>query len=444
MNLRVVGRRGCRGMRRPGSAGVLCLLVLLCARLHGASAGRQPIPPLFPVRIEHDFGDPEKTFREVMDLVKAQYYTDDVDDRTLWWAALKGILYHLSPEENRALATIWLPDQFEAVNDSLHGLRESIGVKCSFHPADGALTVTDVIPGGPSESLLAPLDRIVRIDGKALKGMPVAEVSALLQGEPGTAVTLKVVRDVAVFDIDIPREKFHLQTVEGEMFPRDIAYLSVHSFAAGVTEAAREKLSDFRRDGAGRLILDLRGNGGGVLQEGLRFTELFVAKGRPLMRVVTHGEKVSCYVSANEAPLRFDLAVLVDARTASAGEIVAAALRDEMAATLVGTPTYGKATMERIFTLDSQCRVKFTTGAIYSPAGRSWQKKGLTPHIQVDMDPQKLDRVRDLAFDIRLLNDPQLRAAHLFLTGPRKRPEVNEPEVSLPDRNDATEPVPDE
>lgn len=376
---------------------------------------RKSIPPLYPVQIEHEFPEPEATFREVAALVREQYYTDALDEKSIWWAATKGLLRHLSPEERPELAAIWLPEQYETVSDSLQGLRESIGIKSTFNPADGSLTVTEVTPGGPSEGVLEALDRILRIDGKPLRGLGVPAVSALLEGEPDTPVALTVVRDVTVLDLSVRREKFRLQNVLAEMYPSDIGYLAIRSFSQGVSGRCREELERFQKDGVGRLMLDLRGNGGGVLQEGLKTAELFLPKGRSIMRVVSHGGKISNYVSAGEAPFALQLAVLVDGQTASAAEILAAALHDDCGATLVGSPTYGKASMERIFTLKNGCRVKFTTGAIYSPKGRSWHKKGLVPQIQSDLDAKHLERTRDLSFDVRLLNDPPLRAAHYVL-----------------------------
>jgi carboxyl-terminal processing protease len=391
---------------------------LLAASDEPAAPARPRIPPLYAVQVEHAFGDPEGSFRELVALVRENYYTDAIDEKSIWWAATRGLLRHLSPKEHPDLATIWLPEQYETVSDSLQGLRESIGIKSSFNPADGSLTVTEVTSGGPSQGILQPLDRILRIHDRPLQGLSVAQISALLEGEPDTPVALKVVRDIHVLDLTVTREKFPLQNVLAEMYPGDIAYLAVRSFSQGVADRCREELARFQADKVTRLMLDLRGNGGGVLQEGLKVAELFVPKGRCLMRVAAHGGKVSNYVSAAEAPFVFQSALLVDGQTGSAAEIVAAALRDECGATLVGSPTYGKASMERIFTLTNGCRVKFTTGAIYSPKGRSWHQKGLVPDIQADLDPKQLERTRDLAFDVRLLNDPPLRSAHYWLARP--------------------------
>jgi len=417
---------------------VLVTVALAADPEEGTPAGRPQIRPLYPVQVEHEFGDPEGSFRELVALVRENYYTDTVDEKSIWWAATKGLLRHLSPEEHPDLAAIWLPEQYETVSDTLQGLRESVGIKSSFSPADGSLTVTEVTPGGPSQGILQPLDRILRINDKSLQGLSVAQVSALLEGEPDTPVALKVVRDISVLDLTVKREKFHLQNVLAERYPQDIGYLAVRSFSQGVSDRCREELARFQSANVSRLIVDVRGNGGGIMQEGLKVAELFIPKGRCLMRVVSHGGKVSNYISSAEAPFTFQLAVLVDGQTASAAEILAAALRDESGATLVGSPTYGKASMERIFTLKNGCRTKFTTGAIYSPKGRSWHKKGLVPDIQADLDPKQLERTRSLGFDVRLLNDPPLRSAHYWLARPTQTsgaptpPPTPETEPGLP------------
>lgn len=428
-----------RFSRQNGARWVLTLWLCLAAGAAETPAPARPgLPPLYPVQIEHEFADPEATFREVAALVREQYYTEALDEKSLWWAATKGLLRQISPEEHPDLATIWLPEQYESVSDVLQGLRESIGIKSSFNPVDGSLTVTEVTPGGPSEGVLQPLDRILRVQEKELKGLSVAAVAALLEGEPDTPVNLKVVRDVTVLDLTVKREKFHLQNVLTATYPGQVGYLAIRSFSQGVADRTREELQRFQAEQVTRLMLDLRGNGGGVLQEGLKVAELFVPKGRLMMRVVAHGNKISNYVSSNATPVSFQLAVLVDGQTASAGEIVAAALHDECAATLVGSPTYGKASMERIFTLKNGCRVKFSTGALYSPKGRSWHKKGLMPQIQADLDPKQLERTRNLAVEVRLLNDPPLRAAHYVLSA---KPAPAAP-VALPAGPDAGHDVP--
>ena len=373
------------------------------------------IKPLFPVQIEHEFPNPEASCREVMELITEHYYTDEVDDKTLWWGAVEGMLRALSPEENKSLAKIWQPKDYEKIDQSLRGIQESIGIKSSFNPADGSLTVTEVVPGGPSETLLKPYDRIVRIDTTPLKGLSVQEVQDLLKGEVGTRVSLKVVRDVAIFDLLVTRSKVKLHNVRTQAFPGDVEYIALKKFSKGVSEEIREAIQECVKEGVTRVLLDLRGNTGGVLNEALACSKLFVAKGKPVMILVSHGSKMTKYVSDNTEPFDVRLAVLIDKHSASASEIVAAALRDEAGALLVGTRTFGKATMEKTFALKNKYRVRFTNAAIYSPKGKTWQKNGLLPDIPVDQDVTVAAKLRKLPAKVRLLKDVQLRAAYRVL-----------------------------
>ncbi|OGV73377.1 MAG: hypothetical protein A3K19_24480 [Lentisphaerae bacterium RIFOXYB12_FULL_65_16] len=397
--------------------GLMCLALTLFAGVsRAAPAANKEIKPLFDVKIDHELPNPRETFDEVLKLVQQNYYTDQVDDKSLWWGAIQGLLRQLSPEENKGLAAIWLPEEYDRVNQSLHGVSESIGVKSSYTPADGSLTVTEVIPGGPSETLLQPYDRIVRIDGQTLKNLPVAEIDGMLKGEAGSKVGLKVVRDVAVFDLVVTRAKVQMPNVEVQELPDGIRLVAISQFNEGTSTELKDIFDAAVKAGCKGVILDLRGNSGGVFSEGLKCSELFIPKGQSLMRIVTHGSQVNNYVSTNEAPFTLPLAIMVNGSSASASEILAAALRDELAAPLVGEKTFGKATMEKIYPLQNKYRVKFTYAALYSPKGKSWQKLGLVPDVVVDEDDAIPGKTRKLAPDQRLSLDKQLRAAYELLT----------------------------
>jgi len=402
---------------RPLRAGACAVLLAAVAvtRVHG-----KEIKPLFDVRIDHEFANPQETFEEILALIQKDYYTDQIDEKSLWWGAVEGVLRRLSPEENKSLAAIWAPQQFERINESLTGVQESIGIRSSFNPGDGSLTVSEVLPGGPSVSLLQPFDRIVRVDGSPLKGVPVKEIDNMLKGEVGTRVSLKVVRDVLVFDLLVTRAKVKVQNVEMHEFPNDVAYASIRRFADGVSVELKEKLSSLDAEKAAGVLLDLRGNSGGVFAEGLKCSELFIPQGKSLMRIVSHGSKINNYVSSNEEPLKFRLVVLVDGGSASASEIVAAALRDEARAIVVGAKTYGKATMEKIHTLKNKYRVKFTTAALYSPKGKSWQRTGIVPDFAIAQDAAVFAKTRGLPPQARLARDQQLWAAYQLLTAAGK------------------------
>jgi len=397
------------GLRR--SAGALLAWLALCVGIRAA----EEVKPLFNVTIGHEFPEAKATVEEIIGLVLKEYYNSQVNEESLWWGAAEGILRRLSPEENKGLAAIWQPEDYKAVDQALRGVKESIGIKSSFNTGDGTLTVTEVTAGGPSESLLFPYDRIVRIDGTPLKGLGVKEIDGLLKGDAGTRVSLKIVRDIMVFDLVVTRAAVKVENVQSQMLPDSVGYLSVLRFSTGVTDRLKAELASFRDEGVASVILDVRGNSGGVFAEALKSAELFIPKGKSLMRMVSHGSKVNNYVSANEEIFVFPLAVLLNETSASASEIVAAALRDEAGAVLVGAKTYGKATMEKAYTLSNKFHVRFTNAALYSPKGKSWQKTGLLPDYPIAQSADVLTQTRKLAPQSRLARDQQLRVAHKLL-----------------------------
>ena len=395
---------------------VAAAATLLLALPGGAqkSPATQNVPPLYGVRIDHEFPDPDQTFQEVRKLILENYYTTEIDDKSLLWAAIQGMLAHISPEENKKLAAIWTPAQYAKIRDSLEGVQHSIGIKSSFNAQDGSLTVTDVFHGGPSESLLLPYDRILRIDGIALKGMPVSEIDSLLRGDPGSRVSLKVVRDLAVFDMAIERAKVKVDNLAAAVLPGGIAYYHLVTFSEGVSADLGAKIEELDAESCAGVILDLRDNSGGVFSEALKSAELFVKEKASLMRIVRRG-KVQNYVSANKTPLSLPIAVLVNQKSASCSEITAAALRDSAGAVLIGTRTFGKASMEKTLTLASDYRVRLTNAALYSPKGQSWHKKGLLPDFPVEQDAALFAKTRRLSVKDRLANDMQLSVARRVL-----------------------------
>jgi len=146
------------------------MLALVCQEVMAPNEGPKP---LFEVTIDHDFPNPDESFKEVMELLLDNYYTTQLRDKDLYWAAIQGMLRHVSPPEHPELAAIWPPGQYEQILNSLKGVATSIGIKSSFNSTEGSLTVTEVTQGSPSDGRLKPLYRILRIDGKILKGLSV-------------------------------------------------------------------------------------------------------------------------------------------------------------------------------------------------------------------------------------------------------------------------------
>ena len=396
------------------------LLFLFVFVFSVASSGRclakEPIfKPLFSVKIGHEFPTARDTFEEVKELVLKHYYNENITEEVLYWAAIQGMLRHISPPENPELGKIWLEKEYDQVRNKRLGVQVSLGIKSSFNTNDGSLTVLEVFPDSPAESILKPLDRILRINSESLKGKSVTKINALLKGEEETEITLTINRDIQIFDVTLTFKKFETQNLIVAKLTETVGLVEIKKFTAGMSNKLREELEKLAKEGIKGLIIDLRNNSGGVFIETLRVVELFLAEKRILLKTFQRGKKMQNYVSVNKMPLTFKISILTSKNTASAAEILAASLQDHQKALIVGVRTYGKAVFEKTFKLKNRYRVKFITGAMYSPKGASWQSKGLTPDFLVEQDAKTLEALFKVTPQERFRKDVAMITAFKLL-----------------------------
>ena len=215
-------------------------------------------------------------------------------------------------------------------------------------------------------------------------------------------------------EIELTLAPFEVIEHAVRLLPDGVGYVRIKRMTKGISVKVKAAIEVLRSRGARALVIDLRENSGGVFAEGLRVAELFVRKGVPLLHSLGKGSKVHSYRAGNEAPFTGPLALLVDSSTASAAEMVAAALARRQGTLLVGDTTFGKGVLEQTFTLDNDYRVKFIVGALYGPTGRSWQSRGISPSV-LTKDTSSPDNYLQLAPSEWLNKDTALRAAWQFL-----------------------------
>lgn len=308
-------------------------------------------------------------------------YVDPVDDRTLMAAALRGLLAGLDPHsaylERRDLA------DFDA---RTFGQYAGLGVEV-FHMA-GELTVIAPLEGGPAARAgLAPGDVIVRVDGRLVPADdPVAAV-AMLRGEPGTVAVLEVRRDgeAETREFRVAREPIRIRSARADWLAPGLARLRIAEFHAGTAAELRERLRGLARKAGRRidgLVLDLRGNPGGVVEAAVATADAFLDDG---VIVETRGRLDGMTDTARATPgdllAGAPIVVLIDRGTASAAEIVAGALKDQRRALVIGETSFGKGSIQSVFDLANGDAIQITTGRYYTPAGHSIQATGIVPDI---------------------------------------------------------------
>lgn len=302
-------------------------------------------------------------------------YVDSLPVDRMQRAAIDAMLGELDPY------TIYIPAEEDEdlqmmVNKSYGG----IGAVIYKPEKDGYVFINEPYEGSPAARAgLQCGDRIVAIDGESVIGLDAGQSSAKMKGNPGTDVTFHIikVRSGEEKDVTITREKIHLPDIEyAGILDDDITgYISQTGFTAGVGEQVRKTVAELKRQGAERIFLDLRGNGGGLLNEAASIVSIFVPKGSLVVSEKGNGNVVIEDVKTEQEPLdtEIPLYVLVDSGSASASEIVAGALQDYDRAVIMGRRTYGKGLVQVIRPLPYSGKMKVTVAKYYTPSGRCVQ-----------------------------------------------------------------------
>jgi len=298
------------------------------------------------------------------------------------------------------------PAQFKRFVGFLDGRAAAgIGAELDVDPQTHAVRVVDVFPDSPAEAAgLQPGDTIASIDGRPPPATAPADVARALRGAPGSTVRIGFTRgDTAHEPVAIVRKVLSAPDVTGRMLAGAIAYVRIRSFGAQSPQQLDAVLAKLRAANARAYAIDLRANGGGYRDAAIAIGSHFVT-GTIVTTQERTGRPVPFAAKAGVVPLGAPLAVLVDGDTASAAEIVAGAIQDDKAGTLVGTRTFGKGLVQETFALPDGGAIKLTTARYLTPAGRDIDKVGITPDLVVQQraDAHPGEPGRDAQLDAAL------------------------------------------
>lgn len=322
-------------------------------------------------------------------------YVNPVDDGKLMDGAISGMVKSLGDPHSIYLD----PSMYRKLQDHTSGSFGGIGVVMGFK--DQKVTVMSVMDGTPGqEAGIQPGDEIVAVDGVLSKDIEPEEVAMRIRGEIGTNVVLRIHRQGEDDqDYTIQRSSIHLQTAAEEMLPDGIGYIRIASFSEKTGQEFKDCLGRLEGQDMKGLIIDLRGNPGGLINSCVEIANMVVPKG-PIVSVVQRDGTREEHDSKLEAS-KYPIVVLIDGNSASASEILAGALQDTQAATLVGTKSYGKGSVQVVIPMNENDALKLTIAKYYTPSGRSIDGTGIEPDVKVDMDPESQKDVQLLkAIDV--------------------------------------------
>uniref|UniRef100_A0A7V2ZJW5 S41 family peptidase n=1 Tax=Ignavibacterium album TaxID=591197 RepID=A0A7V2ZJW5_9BACT len=313
-----------------------------------------------------------RKFNDVLTYTE-KYYIEEVDTQKLVEAALNGMFNQLDPH------SVYIPaKEFTAVEESFRGDFEGIGIE--FQIVNDTLTVVSPITGGPSEQLgILPGDRIIKIDGNPVIGITNDEVRQKLRGKAGTKVNVTIHRPglSKLLDYTIVRDKIPIYSVDAHFMIDDkTGYVSVSRFSETTFDELYNALQDLNSKGMKQLLLDLRGNPGGYLNQAVQIADLFIDGKKKI--VYTSGRRSEFneeyYASETYPYEKIPLVVLINRGSASASEIVSGAIQDWDRGLVVGETSFGKGLVQRQFQLFDNSAIRLTISEYFTPSGRLIQR----------------------------------------------------------------------
>ena len=355
-------------------------------------------------------------FARIISIIEAEY-VEEKPTNELIESAIRGIVDDLDPHST------WMsPEEYRALISDTEGAYEGIGVE--VQTSRTGILITKVLDNSPAALAgLLPKDVITEIDETSTAGLVLPEVSKLLKGPRGTSVSVKVMRGTPVVSmtLSVTRDRVELPSVSSEGLAGGIGYFRITQFQKGTsTELAEAIRAQHESDFDKGIILDLRDNPGGLLEESIETADLFLRDGIIVTtRSRVDGETV---YKAQKNGINFDtpIAVLINGMSASAAEIVASALQDRNRAHLIGTPTYGKGSVQTLYENSDESALKLTIGRYFTPSGQPVApKEGRRPDEMVPMpQPESNKSTLKTVITTRSELDEQVRNEMLELLQP--------------------------
>ena len=333
-------------------------------------------------------------FVDIFNRIKEQY-VDEIDDQELFKSAIKGMVSGLDPHSSYLSS-----EDFDELKIGTTGKFGGLGIEITTE--DSFVKVVTPIDDTPAkEAGILAGDLIIKVGEESLKDMEIGDAVKLMRGEPGTKVQITVLRKKVTEPLifDITRQIIVSKGIKTKIFKDNIGYVRLSSFQANSTNDLKSAIYKMRKSANGKikgLILDLRNNPGGVLGAAVGITDLFLQSGKI---VYTDGRtlnsKLEYFATPQDILNGLPLIIMVNEGSASASEIVAGALQDNKRAKVVGTKSYGKASVQTIQELSDGSALKLTTARYYTPLGRDIHTLGIEPDVEIIRDDDKVVSLPD-------------------------------------------------
>ena len=368
------------------------------------------------------FSQGAKNFEQARDLLLSHFYDDKVTSDQLYEYAVRGMLEGLN-RDGHEWNRLYSPSDYQELETDLAGKISGVGVEIKSEE-NGVLNVIGIIPGSPAEKAgIQTGDQILKIGGKSFKGKQFRDAVYAIRGQTGEKVSLTWLHDGDVITKSLRRVSVAWSAVDHVRLPGNIALLTIKHFVENTPGELRDALLDARS--ANALVLDLRGNAGGLFDKAVESISMLVPVGTPVGTAIRRGGEKEAIVT-RQAPILTGkpIAILIDADTACGAEMMTSALKLGAGAILVGEKTFGKWNSQRIDEFPNHFAIKYTIAEFQGPKGEQYDGVGLTPDLAVNLATgesieivQRLKNTTD-----RVAHDQPLRAAMALLNLKQGKP----------------------
>ena len=379
-----------------------------------------------------------RNFADIFARVKSDY-VEEVDDKTLLENAIRGMLSGLDPH-----SAYLSPDEYQELKIGTTGKFGGLGIQVGME--DGFVKVISPIDDTPAfRAGIKAGDLIIRLNEKSVKGMTLNEAVKIMRGEPGTDITLTIIREGAdkPLTITVTRDIISVKSIKSRILEPGFGYVRITNFQSKTPRdmlAAIDELTENNKGALKGLVLDLRNNPGGVLSAAADVADAFIEEGK---LVYTQGRIENSHFEFNAKPGDVlhgaPMVVLINGGSASASEIVAGALQDHHRAIIMGSRSFGKGSVQTIQELRSGGAVKITTARYFTPSGRSIQGEGITPDIKLDSyrvtknDDNSALRIKEADLNHSISNPTKSQEAIRKAEEEAKKKEESAPHITASD-----------
>ncbi|MET1179373.1 S41 family peptidase [Peribacillus simplex] len=351
------------------------------------------------------------------DTIKDNYY-EEIDQDKLVDGAINGMIKALDDPYSAYMDKKEASSFHESISSSFEGIGAEI------QEQDGQIMVVSPIKGSPAEKAgVKPNDIILSVDGKSVEGLSSSEAVLKIRGKKGTKVNLSISRagEPEPMELTIKRDTIPIETVYAEMLDDGVAKIQVTSFSEHTVQELKTALEEMSKKDMKGLVLDLRGNPGGLLDQAIEMASLFIPNGKVVLQVEERSGKKEVYKSKNDGELKIPVVVLIDDGSASASEIVAAAVSESADIPLIGVKSFGKGTVQTAQDFEDGSNFKYTAAKWLTPEGNWIHKKGIKPDINVKLpdyaslpyiSPDKELKASDSSSEVKAAEEMLKEAGH--------------------------------